>query len=172
MFLSGAVEIPGDCRFQFGRISDDPGCRVETAAARRDYPAGFLRPHPQEQLARIRERIGRMLAEHQWGIRSALQEGRSEGLEILSREEWGGEDRSVLRSYWTEELLPVLTPLAVSELDPPPLIAGQQLHIGLVVSVQKDSPGERLVVVGIPHSFRGLSDFPGKRGIALPGLKM
>jgi polyphosphate kinase len=165
-----SADVPLLERLRFLAIVDsnlEEFLMIRVAGLKQQQRAGIIRPDfsgltPQEQLARIRERIRRMLAEHQRGIRTALQEGRSEGLEILSREEWGGEDRSVLRSYWSEEVLPVLTPLAVSELDPPPLIAGQQLHIGLVVSVQKDSPGERLVVVGIPPQFPRFVRLPGE----------
>ncbi len=119
---------------------------------------------PEEQLARITERVRRLLSEQQEGIREALEALAREGLEVVWRSNWRGEDRSALQSYWAAELLPSLTPLAITELNPPPVLAGQQLHVALWTSAtQRNASSERIIAIPIPSQFPRFVALPGDR---------
>ncbi|MCS7237662.1 MAG: polyphosphate kinase 1 [Thermoguttaceae bacterium] len=117
---------------------------------------------PREQLEKVSARIRRLVADHQAAIREVFDLLAGEGLELVRRGAWRSEDRSALRSYWTEVLQPVLTPLAIAELDPPPLLAGQQLHVAFLVAKVPPQSEPRLVVFPVPAGFSRFIPLPGK----------
>lgn len=117
---------------------------------------------PREQLERVAERIRRLVADHQAAISQAFQQLAAEGLEVVHHTEWQSEDRSALRSYWTEVLQPVLTPLAIGELDPPPLLAGQQIHVAFLVGKVSPQVEPRLVVLPVPANLGRFIPLSGK----------
>jgi polyphosphate kinase len=142
---------------------------IRVAGLKQQIQAGVRQPDlagltPEEQLGRIKDRIRRMLAEQQRGIREVLKALARKGLELVFRNRWQRDDRSELRSYWAAELLPTLTPLAITQLDPPPLLAGQQLHVALWTSgTQSNSNVERIVAIPIPSQFPRFVALPGDR---------
>jgi polyphosphate kinase len=106
---------------------------------------------PGEQLAAIARRAHRMVAEHAEAVREVLKELEEQGLVVLHLQDWTAEQRQWLRSYFCTEILPVLTPLAMLELDPRPLLPGLQLHVAAVLARgQAERPEESIVVVPVP----------------------
>jgi len=103
------------------------GLRQQRAArVRRRDPSGMT---PEEQLEAISRRVHRMVGDQTAGIREALAELRDHGMQVYARQEWTAEHRQFLRSCFQREVLPTLTPLAVEELRPAPLLPGLQLHV-------------------------------------------
>ncbi|MBM4033987.1 MAG: polyphosphate kinase 1 [Planctomycetes bacterium] len=111
--------------------------QVAAGSAARD-PSGLT---PAEQLARISRRVHTMAAEQGAGIRSVLDKLAGHGLRVLAARDWTPEQRGFLRSYFASEVLPVLTPLAVEELQPFPVLPGLTLHVllGLAASATEAS---------------------------------
>ncbi len=115
-------------------------------------PAGMT---PQQQLAAIDARVRRMVHEQSAGIRRALDELAQHGVRVLEPSQWAPTDQQFLRAYFMRELLPILTPLAVEELRPAPLLPGLRLHVGLVVQAGTgQDPREMVAAVRVPAGPR------------------
>ena len=124
-------------------------------------PAGMT---PEEQLAAIDARVRRMVEEQTAGIRRALEELAGHGVRVVEPPQWTPVDQQFLRTYFLRELLPILTPLAVEDLRPVPLLPGLRLHVGLVVRTDNgQGPREVVAAVRVPATARFI-DLPAERG--------
>ncbi|MBM4040496.1 MAG: polyphosphate kinase 1 [Planctomycetes bacterium] len=110
--------------------------QVAAGATARD-PSGLT---PAEQLERISRRAHQMAAEQGAGIRDAFARLADHGLHVLPAAAWTSEQRNFLRSYFTTEVLPVLTPLAVEELHPFPILPGLTFHVLLGLAASGNEP--------------------------------
>ncbi|WP_157577163.1 RNA degradosome polyphosphate kinase [Saccharomonospora iraqiensis] len=107
---------------------------------------------PSEQLAYVAERNRELVRRHalafEEGVRPALQ---AAGVRIVR---WAGldtEDRARLSAYFTRQIFPVLTPLAVDPAHPFPYISG--LSLNLAVTVRDPEGGtERFARVKVPNN--------------------
>jgi len=127
----------------------------QAAGVRRRDLAGMT---PRKQLEAIGVRAHRLVDEQTCGIRDVLQQLAEHGLCVFPPQAWTPEQRRFLQSHFTKEILPVLTPLAVQELAPGPLLPGLQLHVAAViasgpVSEQGDESQQKVVVVPVPSQF-------------------
>ena len=123
-----------------------------------------------QQLEQITRRVRRMVEEHGKGIAAALAQLRGRGLTVLEPAEWTPEQRRYLRELFSADILPVLTPLAVQELDPPPLLQGLQLYLA-VVQGAAGRPSERIVVVPQPSGLPRFLTVPAQAGTNLVRLE-
>ncbi|RMF88736.1 MAG: hypothetical protein D6741_18690, partial [Planctomycetota bacterium] len=103
------------------------GLRQMVKAGVRKRDLAGMSPH--QQLRAIADRVHRMVDEQSAGIREVLSALREHGIVVLTREEWNDDDRRFLAGYFEREIQPILTPLAIAELDPPPLLPGLQLNV-------------------------------------------
>ena len=101
---------------------------------------------PTQQLQAISARVHRMFAEQSAGIRQVLGKLAEHGLCVFEPRDWSPEQRAFLSGLFTRELHPVLTPMALEDLDPQPLLPGLQLHVALQLLVETERG--RLVVSG------------------------
>ncbi|MBB6034679.1 RNA degradosome polyphosphate kinase [Phytomonospora endophytica] len=76
-----------------------------------------------------------------------------EGIRIVSWEELGTDERERLHRLFTDQIFPVLTPLAVDPAHPFPYISGLSLNLAVIVR-DLDSPGapERFARVKVPNN--------------------
>ncbi|OZM74198.1 RNA degradosome polyphosphate kinase [Amycolatopsis antarctica] len=107
---------------------------------------------PREQLAYIAKRnqdlVERQTAAFEEHIRPALDEC---GIRIVRWSDLGQDDRSRLSHYFSEQIFPVLTPLAVDPAHPFPYISG--LSLNLAVTVRDPEGGtERFARVKVPNN--------------------
>ncbi|NQT40268.1 MAG: polyphosphate kinase 1 [Planctomycetes bacterium] len=144
-----------------------------SAGVRRRDPAGMT---PGGQLAAIAERAHRMAEEQSAGIADVLNQLAELGLRVDDRAQWSDDQRRFLRSYFTKNVHPVLTPLAPEELDPPPLLRGLQLHVAAVLAAAPkleadEQPEDQIVVVPVPAQFTRFVTVPGEEGLHLARLE-
>lgn len=95
---------------------------------------------PAEQLAAINERT-HLFVKDQYDIfnRSLIPALEKEGVHILSHYENLSEKQSkYVDRYFTDEVYPVLTPMAVDSSRPFPLIRNKTLNIGAILRMKKD----------------------------------
>lgn len=111
--------------------------QLEKAGVRRRDIAGMT---AREQLQAIAQRVHRMVEEQTAGICEVLGSLREHGIEVLTEAAWDEGDRAHLEAYFLREIQPVLTPLAVEEIDPPPLLPGLQLYLALLLEKQPSEP--------------------------------
>lgn len=95
---------------------------------------------PAEQLAAINERT-HLFVKDQYDIfnRSLIPALEKEGVHVLSHYEKLSEKQSkYVDRYFTDEVYPVLTPMAVDSSRPFPLIRNKTLNIGAILRMKKD----------------------------------
>ena len=146
---------------------------IRVAGLRQQVKAGVISRgisglSPAEQLEKISQRVHRMAAEQSAGIRAAFKALAEQKLVLL---EAGGLDAAQHRfiaSYFSSEILPVLTPLAVDEAQPPPILPGLSLNLALKLAPPgEDAPQERLAVVPIPGRIGRFIPLPDTGGLML-----
>ena len=133
------------------------------AGLRRHDPSGLT---PVQQLAAISRRVHRMVDEQSAGIRQALDELRHHGLNVIAADRLTPQQRDFLREHFLHEVAPILTPLAVEDLQPTPLLPGLTLHVALLVARRSRGASEpRLIVVPVPTQLPRFIDLPSEKGI-------
>jgi polyphosphate kinase len=121
---------------------------------------------PREQLARIGEQTQRIATRHARvfldSVRPALAE---EGIHIVTWADLDQAERDELSTYFTEQVFPVLTPLAVDPAHPFPFVSGLSLNLAVMVRQPEDG-GQHFARVKVPNNVdrfvelenRGVSD--------------
>ena len=125
--------------------------QAREAGVRRRDVAGLT---PAQQLEAICLRTHRMMAEQAAGIRRAVEQLAGHGIHVLEAKDWTEDQQKWLKSFFAKQVLPVLTPLAVEQLDPCPVLPGLQLHVGLVLKAKKwGEEREAIAVLPVPTVF-------------------
>ncbi|NLX98489.1 MAG: polyphosphate kinase 1 [Rhodopirellula sp.] len=136
-----------------------------SAGVRRRDPAGMT---PTQQLAEISRRSHRMVAEQTEGIRQVLARLKKHGMHVIEPPLWSSEQARFLRSHFSREIQPVLTPLAIEAMDPAPLLPGLRLHVAAVIaSPDGEEPAQRIAVIPVPGQFTRFIAVPGEEGLHL-----
>ncbi len=175
-----APEVPLLERLKFLAIVSsnlDEFYMVRVAGLRQQKRAGLRRRDPAgltaaEQLAAIARRVHKMVADQEKAIAAVLAALARHNLSIVEAKDWSPEQRRLLRAHFANELLPVLTPLAIEELAPPPILAGGRLH--LAVQVRQPAPSAtppRVVAIPIPPQFPRFLTLPAEQGVHVARLE-
>ena len=122
---------------------------------------------PGEQLARISERAHRLVQEQAEAVRSAFAELDCHKIRLLKMADLDGDQRRYADRYFTSDILPLLTPLAVEELQPFPILPQRALNLALVLSPSDDAAEEKLAIVPVPHVLPRFLTLPASEGLAL-----
>jgi len=107
---------------------------------------------PREQLARIGEQTQQIATRHARvfldSVRPALAE---EGIYIVTWADLDQAEREQLSTYFSEQVFPVLTPLAVDPAHPFPFVSGLSLNLAVTVK-QPDDAGQHFARVKVPDN--------------------
>ena len=124
---------------------------------------------PNQQLKRISASVHDLVAQQSEAIQTALTEVSNEGVNLLRQNLWSHEQRAFIRTYFQNEILPILTPLAMNNLDPLPVLPGRQLNVVItVVAKGPSSPSEKqIVVVPVPHLLPRFIRIPDRKDFSL-----
>jgi polyphosphate kinase len=125
------------------------------AEPRRQDPSGLTAP---QQLDLIGRRVHKMVAEQMAGIRDVLARLRKCGFSILARDDWTAEQANFLQQHFIAEIMPVLTPMAIEELKPPPLLPGMQLFVAFLAASSKSKTG--IIAVPVPALMQRFINIP------------
>jgi len=127
---------------------------------------------PGEQIDAVAQRAQRMVAEQTEGIRRVLAQLAEHGLRVLPPQDWPDEHRSYLQSYFAREILPILTPLAIQQLDPSPLLPSLRLEVAAVIDTHRSEPlREQIVVVPVPSQAPRFVAWSSEEGLLLAPLE-
>ena len=100
---------------------------------------------PPEEYAACREELARQAVELSRVLREPLAPALDEaGLAIRQHDDLAKAERRRLREYFRENVLPVLTPLAVDAEHPFPFISGRGLNLAIFLP---DEEGERFATI-------------------------
>ncbi len=100
---------------------------------------------PEQQLAAINARAGRLMEDQQLCWRRLSQEMRAEGISVLSAKELSEAERDWLEGYFLSNVFPVLTPIAIDPAHPFPFMP----NLGFAMVVELYRPEENEVLNGL-----------------------
>ncbi len=123
---------------------------------RRRDPSGMT---PAAQLKAVSQRTHRMMQEQQDGVLTALGQLAGAGIGVLPAAQWTEDQRTFLAAYFSKEILPVLTPLAVQELHPSPRLPGLQWHVAIRLARAEGEP--KIAVTPVPQQISRWVRLPG-----------
>ena len=116
---------------------------------------------PREQLARIGEQTQRIATRHARefldSVRPALA---AEGIYIVNWTDLDQAERDQLSTYFTEQVFPVLTPLAVDPAHPFPFVSGLSLNLAVTVR-QPDDGAQHFARVKVPDNVDRFVELDG-----------
>ena len=141
--------------------------QMNSAGVRKRDSAGMT---PAQQLQKIRRRVQRMVQEHSAGVEAAIQELAQQGVSILRPADWTDQQREWLRRYFMREIFDQLTPLALSDVKPLPILPGLKLHIAALLAPQQADPRGAcltLVDVPVPPSCKRFIQLPSQEELLL-----
>jgi len=131
-----------------------------SAGVRKRDAAGMT---PSQQLKAIAQRAHEMVDEQTAGIREVFSQLTGHGLFVYGPDDWTLPQRRFLKSHFARELLPVLTPLALDDLQPRPLVPGLQLCVALLIEDERrPGPGYKVAVVPVPSRLPRFLSLPGE----------
>ena len=121
---------------------------------------------PREQLEAIAARVPPLLARQAVCARECLEAARAHGVVLKSWDELMPPERDALTAYFTAELLPVLTPRAVtmSPGHPFPLIPQLVLSFGVVVTDVRTGP-IHFAALPLKHRLDRFLKIPGSEAL-------
>jgi len=145
--------------------------QVAAGVERRDI-AGMS---PAEQLSRISERVHRMVSEQSSAIARVFKKLVPHEVRVLERQELTPQQQKFLTNYFDAEILPVLTPMSVRDLDPFPVLGGLALHLAVLLTADEDDKSEDahppVVIVPIPGNLPRFVTVKSESGINLVRLE-
>jgi polyphosphate kinase len=119
---------------------------------------------PREQLSRIGEQTQQIASRHAEvfldSVRPALAE---EGIYIVTWADLDRAERDQLSTYFTEQVFPVLTPLAVDPAHPFPFVSGLSLNLAVTVKQPEDG-GQHFARVKVPDNVDRFVELEGRDG--------
>ena len=107
---------------------------------------------PREQLRLIGERTQQLATRHAQVFRESVRPALAEqGIHIVTWSDLTEADRSELSTYFSEQVFPVLTPLAVDPAHPVPVVSGLSLNLAITVRSPEDG-GEHFARIKVPDN--------------------
>ncbi|MBP3413646.1 MAG: polyphosphate kinase 1 [Clostridia bacterium] len=131
---------------------------VNTGCEKRD-PAGMT---PKEQLSAISKRAHELMDTEYAVYRSVLAELELRGISVITASELNEEQLAFCGDYFDQTLYPLITPIAVQQGTPFPLIPGRSLNLGVLCSAREGK--QNLFIISIPSGVDRLLPLPCKSG--------
>jgi polyphosphate kinase len=138
--------------------------RVATVLTALEFGAPLLpdRMDPQLALEKLHKLAGKLVEEQYrlWndGLRPALNQA---GIRVLTRESWNAKQKRWLKKYFSNEVLPVLSPIGLDPVHPFPRILNKSLNV--VIALEgKDAFGRKggMAIVRAPRSLPRIIQLP------------
>ena len=115
---------------------------------------------PAQQLEAINLRASELMRGQQMAWRRLRKEVREAGIAVLDTEELSAEELTWLEQYFTDEIFPVLTPIAIDPTHPFPFLPN--LGFALVLELFRRDDGEMLNgLIPLPHMVDRFIRLPG-----------
>jgi polyphosphate kinase len=115
---------------------------------------------PQRQLAAISERAHELTAEEYriWNVvRPELQR---EGVALVAPSELDAKEQAVLDEYFTKEIFPALTPIAIDPVHPFPHVRNKSINVGLIFEKRPHTNDPSFGLVQVPRMIPRLIRVP------------
>jgi polyphosphate kinase len=149
---------------------------VRVSGLKEEVEHGWVQPSPdgmtaREQLREIRNRLRPMVAQQGRAlVLDILPELAAQGIVLAAYDSLSRDERTEVDEYFTRNVFPVLTPMAVDPAHPFPYISGLSLNLGLMVNPPNEQSearhGPRFVRLKVPPVLPGLVPL-GESGFVL-----
>lgn len=127
-------------------------------------PAGLT---PRQELHRVRQRSHALVRDQYKCIFDDLLPALAQhGLHVLHTEDLNSDQAAYIERVFEDELFPVLTPMAVDEARPFPLVRNLTLNFAVMLAPAAERERERFAVVPLPSGIRRWSRLPSEQGLA------
>jgi len=127
---------------------------------------------PAEQLREIARRAHRMVRDLSEAVRTVLSILARHGLRVIAPGDIPPAQKRLLDTWFSSEILPALTPLAVGQLDPFPVLPALGLNVAVVLreSATPES-AKKLAIIPIPGSLPRFVTLPASEGTHLARIE-
>ncbi|WP_343561334.1 RNA degradosome polyphosphate kinase [Kiloniella sp. b19] len=139
---------------------------VRAAGLKGQVAAGITTPSidgltPEGQLEAITETARKLMTLQQTTLLELLQELRKEDIYLLEISELSEDERNWLEDWFTTQVYPALTPLAVDPAHPFPFIPNKGLVLALELLATRDNKAMK-GLLPIPHNIKRFVQLPGE----------
>ena len=126
-------------------------------------PAGLT---PQQQLLEMSQSAHQLQARHARLFHDVLEPALAQnGIHIQKWAELSGEEKADFKTYFQNQIFPVLTPLAVDPAHPFPYISGLSLNLAVVL-LNPETKAEHFARVKVPPLLPRFVRVPGNSGVS------
>jgi polyphosphate kinase len=110
-------------------------------------PAGLLK--------RIMKRTSKMVHDQYKTYRDIKRQLVKEGIVFAEYEELNANQKKSMDAYYHDIIFPVLTPMAVDQSRPFPLVHNQSVYLSVVLRLEKEDPGDEpyFAIVQVPNNL-------------------
>ena len=128
----------------------------------KEDPSGMT---PREQLSAIYPAV-RELVERQYELLNDdyLPDLAQAGIHLLSPGQLDGEQKKWLSGYFDSQVMPLLTPRAVDDNRPFPLLSARTIHLSLLLPPTVRGESLRIVLISLPSSLPRVTLLPMGKG--------
>ncbi|MBR1585381.1 MAG: polyphosphate kinase 1 [Clostridia bacterium] len=127
-------------------------------------PSGMT---PQQQLDAIFPAVrGQVKRQYELLNTEYLPALRQAGIHLLTPNELSGEQRQWLSHFFDAQLQPLLTPRAIDDKRPFPLLAAKHLHLALLLPARLRTGAPRMALIPLPTSLPRITMLPMGEGRA------
>jgi len=116
---------------------------------------------PQQQLSAISERAHELMSEQYRIWDSAVRaELRQAGVALVSPDELEAKDQAALDEYFTKDIYPALTPIAIDPVHPFPHLRNKSINVGMIFEKRPHSNDPSFGLVQVPRMISRLVRVP------------
>lgn len=127
---------------------------------------------PAQHLSKISKAAHEIVAAQNKAVNAALEEAAGHDVHLLRQSRWDTQEQFYLKHYFKNELMPVLTPLAMNQLNPAPTLPGKQLYVAInFIPLKGQKNQKQVIVVPVPQSLGRLVRITGTSGVRLALLE-
>lgn len=117
-----------------------------------------------EQLSAILPSVRKMIERQYELLRAYLGALQAEGICLLSEKDLTPPQKEWLSSYFNEQIMPLLTPRAIDNRRPFPLLAARSLHLSILLPPSARGAAPRMALVPVPAALPRVIWLPMGRG--------
>ncbi|HVY31290.1 MAG TPA: polyphosphate kinase 1 [Polyangiaceae bacterium] len=115
---------------------------------------------PQKQLSAIAERAQELTTESYRIWNAILPELRREGVALVSPSELEPKEQAALDEYFTKEIFPALTPIAIDPVHPFPHVRNKSINVGMIFEKRPHTHEPSFGLVQVPRMIPRLIRVP------------
>jgi polyphosphate kinase len=125
--------------------------QVKTGIAKKDF-TGYT---PGGLLCRIMKRTQKLVADQYRAFRHSCEELEQQGVVFRTFDELSQDQQQAMEAYYYEKVFPLLTPMAIDQCRPFPLVHSQNLYLSILLKHDLGTPDEEpyFAILQVPSNL-------------------